>query len=122
MLNTLRTSLFHVLNKRLFFGWIILAVTCFAMIGTGPGQSHLIGLYFEDISREMTFLFAADWMGANRQTAITFAYGGATFLAAFLLPYMGKLLDRYGPTVMLSIVIVGLAITVTLFSMSLIHI
>ena len=72
------------------------------MIGTGPGQSHLIGLYFEDISREMTFSFAADWMDGNRQTAITFAYGGATFLAAFLLPYVGKLLDRYGPTVILS--------------------
>ena len=85
MLNSLRTQLFHVCNQRFFYGWVILAVTCFAMIGTGPGQSHLIGLYFGDISREMTFMFAADWMGANRQTAITFAYGGATFLAAFHL-------------------------------------
>ena len=118
MLNSLRTQLFHVCNQRFFYGWVILAVTCFAMIGTGPGQSHLIGLYFEDISREMTFMFAADWMGANRQTAITFAYGGATFLAAFLLPYMGKLLDRYGPTVILSLVIVGLSITAILFSLT----
>ena len=118
MLSSLRTSLFHVINRRFFYGWVILGVTCFAMIGTGPGQSHLIGLYFEDIRREMTFSFAADWMSGNRQTAITFAYGGATFLAAFLLPYMGKLLDRYGPAVMLSIVIVGLAITVTLFSLA----
>ena len=118
MLNSLRTQLFHVCNRRFFYGWVILAVTCFAMIGTGPGQSHLIGLYFEDISREMTFMFAADWMGANRQTAITFAYGGATFLAAFLLPYMGKLLDRYGPTVILSLVIVGLSITAILFSLT----
>ena len=118
MLSSLRTSLFHVINRRFFYGWVILGVTCFAMIGTGPGQSHLIGLYFEDISREMTFSFAADWMDGNRQTAITFAYGGATFLAAFLLPYVGKLLDRYGPTVILSLVIVGLAVTATLFSLA----
>ena len=118
MLSSLRTTLFHVINRRFFYGWIILAVTSFAMIGTGPGQSHLIGLYFEDISREMTFSFAADWMGGNRQTAITFAYGGATFLAAFLLPYVGRLLDRYGPTVILSGVIVGLAVTATLFSLA----
>ena len=118
MLSSLRTSFFHVINRRFFYGWIILAVTCFAMIGTGPGQSHLIGLYFEDISREMTFSFAADWMGGNRQTAITFAYGGATFLAAFLLPYVGKLLDRYGPTVILALVIVGLAVTAMLFSLA----
>ena len=112
MLSSARTYLFHAINRRFFYGWVILAVTCFAMIGTGPGQSHLIGLYFEDISREMTFSFAADWMAGNRQTALTFAYGGATFLAAFLLPYVGKLLDRYGPTVVLSLVIAGLAVQV----------
>ena len=118
MLSSSRTYLFHAINRRFFYGWVILAVTCFAMIGTGPGQSHLIGLYFEDISREMTFSFAADWMAGNRQTALTFAYGGATFLAAFLLPYVGKLLDRYGPTVVLSLVIVGLAVTAALFSLA----
>ena len=66
----------------------------------------------------MTFSFAADWMGGNRQTAVTFAYGGATFLAAFLLPYVGRLLDRYGPTVILSVAIVGLAATAALFSLA----
>lgn len=117
MLSQLRSSIFRALSGRMFFGWVILAVTSFAMIGTGPGQSHLIGLYFESISSEMTFSFAADWMSSNRQTAITFAYGSATFLAAFLLPQMGKLLDRYGPTIMLSIVMACLGITAALFSL-----
>ncbi|GIS90844.1 MAG: hypothetical protein CM1200mP20_08850 [Pseudomonadota bacterium] len=94
----------------MFFGWAILAVTCFAMIGTGPGQSHLIGLYFDSISAEMTFSFAADWMERNRQIAIAIAYGSATFLAAFLLPQIGKLIDRYGPTIVLSAVIAGWAL------------
>ena len=101
----------------MFFGWAILAVTCFAMIGTGPGQSHLIGLYFDSISTEMTFSFAADWMNSNRQIAIAIAYGSATFLAAFLLPQIGKLIDRYGPTVVLATVIIGLGITALLFSL-----
>jgi len=38
----LRGWLFDTLNKRFFFGWVILAATSFSMIGTGPGQSHLI--------------------------------------------------------------------------------
>ena len=113
----LRSLIFRALSQRMFFGWAILAVTCFAMIGTGPGQSHLIGLYFDSISAEMTFSFAADWMNSNRQIAIAIAYGSATFLAAFLLPQIGKLIDRYGPTVVLATVIIGLGITALLFSL-----
>ena len=101
----------------MFYGWVILAATSFAMIGTGPGQSHLIGLYFESISAEMTFSFAADWMGENRQIAIAIAYGSATFLAAFLLPQIGKLIDRYGPAIVLSVVIAGLSVTALVFSL-----
>ena len=101
----------------MFYGWVILAATCFAMIGTGPGQSHLIGLYFESISAEMTFSFAADWMGENRQIAIAIAYGSATFLAAFLLPQIGRLIDRYGPAIVLAVVIAGLSVTALVFSL-----
>ena len=113
----LRGWLFDTLQKRFFFGWVILAATSFSMIGTGPGQSHLIGLYFAPIGEEMTSFFAIDWMQANRQTALAYAYGIATFLAAFLLPKMGKLLDQHGPATMLSIVLVGLGLTALLFSL-----
>ncbi len=57
----LRGWLFDTLQKRFFFGWVILAATSFSMIGTGPGQSHLIGLYFAPIGEEMTSFFAIDW-------------------------------------------------------------
>ena len=113
----LRSWLFDRLNKRFFFGWVILAATSFSMIGTGPGQSHLIGLYFDPIGKEMTSFFAIDWMQSNRQTALAYAYGIATFLAAFLLPKMGKLLDRHGPAAMLWIVLGCLGLTALLFSL-----
>lgn len=120
-MKALRGQIFRFIQKRMFFGWAILAATSFAMIGTGPGQSHLVGLYFDPIGKEMTSVFAPEWMtlwiNENRQTALAYAYGIATFLAAFLLPKMGKLLDRYGPAKMLCIVIMCLGITALLFSM-----
>ena len=79
----LRSWLFDRLNKRFFFGWVILAATSFSMIGTGPGQSHLIGLYFDPIGREMTSFFAIDWMQSNPQTALAYAYGIAPSLPLF---------------------------------------
>lgn len=114
MLN-LRRMVFIWVNNKIFYGWVILAVACFTMIGTGPGQSHLVGLYFDSISSEMTFSFGPSWLLDNRQTAIAFAYGIATFFAAFFLPQMGRIVDRYGPMVMLCAVLVCLSATALMF-------
>lgn len=77
---------------------MILAVASLIMFGTGPGQSHLIGLFFDPISKEL---------GLSR-TSIAAAYGGATLFAALLLPQMGKLVDRHGPATMLSLIALAL--------------
>jgi MFS family permease len=75
------------------------------MFGTGPGQSHLIGLFFDPMQAEL---------GLSR-TQISTAYGSATLIAALLLPRMGKLIDKFGPAQMIWLIIpgVGLAAVAT---------
>ena len=87
MLTGLRRSLFQTLSRRVFYGWVILPVTAIVMFGTGPGQSHLIGLFFDPLSQEL---------GLSR-TSIAAAYGSATLVAALLLPKLGNFIDKIGP-------------------------
>lgn len=106
MLKRTRASLFNAINGQMFYGWMILAVASLIMFGTGPGQSHLIGLFFDPISQEL---------GLSR-TSIAAAYGGATLIAALALPRMGRLVDRHGPATMLSIIAFGLGAFAIMFS------
>ena len=106
MLHRLRASLFNSLDGKFFYGWVVVGVTSLVMFGSGPGQSHLIGLFFDPISAEF---------GLSR-TSIALAYGGATLMAAVLLPQMGKLVDKHGPTRTLWIVIACLGLTCVLLS------
>ena len=91
MFERLRAPLFSFLDGKVFYSWVILAVTSLIMFGTGPGQSHLIGLFFDPIAQEL---------GLSR-TSMALAYGIATLFAAGLLPQLGKLVDRHGPANML---------------------
>lgn len=106
MLASLRASLFQRLSGQVFYGWVILAVSSLIMFGTGPGQSHLIGLFFDPIQAEL---------GLSRQE-IAWAYGGATLVAALLLPRMGRLVDRFGAARMLSLIAFGLGALAIIFS------
>ena len=106
MFRRLRQPLFSAINGQFFYGWAILAVAALIMFGTGPGQSHLIGLFFDPISQEL---------GLSR-TSIAVAYGGATLFAALMLPRVGRLIDRFGPATMLSAIAFGLGAFAIFFS------
>ena len=47
------SDFFDALSRRVFYGWVILPVTAITMFGTGPSQSHLIGLFFKPLSRDL---------------------------------------------------------------------
>lgn len=106
MLSRLRGSLFAAINRQFFYGWAILGVAALIMFGTGPGQSHLIGLFFDPIQAEL---------GLDR-TEIALAYGSATLVAALMLPRMGRLVDRHGPANMIWIIAFGLGLAAIGFS------
>jgi len=106
MLAALRAPLFRALSRQAFYGWTILAVAALIMFGTGPGQSHLIGLFFDPIQAEL---------GLDR-TEIALAYGSATLVAALLLPRMGRLVDRHGPANMIWLIAFALGLAAIGFS------
>jgi MFS family permease len=83
-----RTAFALWFNRRLcFYGWAMLGIGFIGMLGTGPGQSYTIGLFFGPLTRELGL----------SGTALAAVYGLGTGLAALGLSYTGRLVDRYGP-------------------------
>ncbi|MDA1117829.1 MAG: MFS transporter [Proteobacteria bacterium] len=97
----IRDRLFAALDARAFYGWTILGVAGLGIFASGPGQSHTFSVFVGPIG---------DDLGLSK-AAIAGAYGLATLAAAFLLPKMGRLVDRYGPRRMTSVIalLLGLA-------------
>jgi MFS family permease len=81
-----RDALALQVNQRVFYGWVMLAVAATLMFASGPGQSHLFSVFITPISEDL---------GISR-TSVSSAYAGATLAAAFGLPYVGRLVDRFG--------------------------
>ncbi|MEZ5931884.1 MAG: MFS transporter [Alphaproteobacteria bacterium] len=73
-------------NQRLFYGWVMVAVAMAGYFASGPGQSHMFSVFILPLSTDL---------GLD-QTQISLAYALATLAAAFGLPYVGRLIDRYG--------------------------
>jgi MFS family permease len=81
-----RDALSLGINRHVFYGWVMLAVGGLAVFASGPGQSHIFSVYITPISNDL---------GISR-TSIASAYAAATLLAAFGLPFVGRLIDRVG--------------------------
>ncbi len=83
----MRRSIVERVNNKLFYGWTIVGVASLGIFASGPGQSHTFSVFVEPISQDL---------GVSSATLAT-AYGLATLAAAFLLPRMGRAVDRFGP-------------------------
>lgn len=70
-----------------FFGWAVTGAAALAMGMTLPGQTAGVSLFID--------AFISD-LGVSR-SAVSLAYTGATVAAAFVLPWTGRALDRWGP-------------------------
>jgi MFS family permease len=81
-----RDALALQINDRVFYGWVMLAVAALGMFASGPAQSHIFSVFITPISADL---------GISR-TSLSSAYAGATLVAAFGLPYVGRLVDRFG--------------------------
>ena len=87
MTSHMRQSIVEACSGRFFYGWVIVSVGSFGVFSSGPGQSHTFSVFLEPIGTEL---------GISSATLAT-AYGLATLAAAFMLPQMGRLIDRWGP-------------------------
>lgn len=86
MIDTARKGVSTRVGQHVFYGWIMVAVAGLGIFVSGPGQSHTFSVFIDPISRDL---------GISKATIAT-AYGGATLMAAFLLPQTGRLVDRFG--------------------------
>ena len=69
----------------------MLAAGALGLFASGPGQSHTFSVFITPISEDL---------GISR-TAVSTAYAGATLLAALGLPFVGRLVDRFGVRVVM---------------------
>ncbi len=81
-----REALALRLNDRFFYGWVMLGVGALGLFASGPAQSHTFSAFITPISTDL---------GLSR-TSVSMAYAGATLLASIGLPFMGRLVDRFG--------------------------
>lgn len=105
MLQNTRTSLATGINERVFYGWVMVLVAGLGIFASGPGQSHTFSVFVAPISEDLGITV----------TAIAFAYALATVGAAFLLPFVGKQVDRFGPRWSLTGIVIGLGLACLFF-------
>ncbi len=82
-----REQFAHAVDARVYYGWIMVAVSGLGFFASGPAQSHTIGIFIGPLGDEL---------GLSK-TEISSAYGLATLFASFCLPLVGRILDRIGP-------------------------
>ena len=105
MLDGIRGKIVSGIKRRFFYGWAIVGVASLGIFVSGAGQSHTFSVFVEPISRDLDITSAA----------MATAYGLATLVAAFLLPQMGRFVDRFGPRRMLGAIVVLLGFACLFF-------
>ena len=81
----LRTS--RLINRiPFFYGWVIVLVGTLGSVMMGPSQTFTVSLFIDS--------FVAD-LGMSR-SSVSLLYGVATIGASLLLPFTGRMVDRYG--------------------------
>lgn len=79
-----------VTRSPIFYGWVVWGVATLGVIMTSPGQSFSVSLFTDHFINDF---------GLSR-TEVSGLYGTGTFLAAFILTWVGKWVDRHGTRVM----------------------
>jgi MFS family permease len=89
-------------RRSLYYGWANLAIAALAMVGTLPGRTQGLGLITEPLIADLHI---------DRISYATVNLWATLIGAAFCLP-CGRLLDRFGSRVVLSLVALALGISV----------
>src|SRR5437763_613187 len=88
--------------RRLYYGWVSVAIAALAMVGTLPGRTQGLGLITEP-------LLAGLHIDRVSYAAINL---WATLIGSLFCLPCGRLVDRFGSRLVLTIVIAALAATV----------
>lgn len=69
-----------------FYGWVILGAGTLGLVLTSPGQTYAMAVFLEHLLRDLDL---------SRST-VSALYTAGTLLGGFGLPYVGRMVDRYG--------------------------
>ena len=83
----------------IFYGWVILAVSTLGMIMTTPGQTFGVSVFIPYFMQDLNIT----------RTEVSSLYALGTLVGSFALPFVGRLIDRYGPRSMVTIISLLLA-------------
>jgi MFS family permease len=89
-------------SKTIYYGWANLAMAALAMVATFPGRTQGLGLITEPLIADLH---------VDRVTYATINLWATLFGAAFCLP-CGRLLDRYGSRIVITLTVLFLGATV----------
>jgi MFS family permease len=85
-IETIRIRFARRVERRFFFGWVILFAAGMGIFTSGAGQSYFFSVFIGPIGADLGIT----------STAVASAYAAATLAAAAGLPFMGRLVDRIG--------------------------
>ena len=91
---------------RAYYGWVVLGVAALAMVGTLPGRTQGLGLITEPLIRDL---------GLSR-VAYTQVNLVTTLIGALFCIGVGRLIDRLGSRLVLTVTAVALGLTVLTMS------
>ena len=92
--------------RRVYYGWAVLLVAAAAMVGTLPGRTQGLGLVTEPLLRDL---------GLDRVSYAQLNFW-ATIIGSAGALGIGRLLDRFGSRIVLTMLALGLGVVVVLMS------
>lgn len=92
-----------------FYGWVVVVAGTIGLLMMGPSQTFTFSLF--------TDFFVAE-LGVSRSN-ISLIYGLSTLGASLMLPFAGRMVDRYGPR--RTVVITSAALALSCVWMSQVH-
>ena len=102
---SINKQIYNKIGQKFFYGWTIAGIGSLGIFTSGAGQSHTFSPFIPVISKDLQI----------SSTSITTAYMIATLFAAFLLPKVGKLVDKFGPRIVLIYTVILLGIGCLIF-------
>ena len=93
-------------DRRIFYGWFIVAASGLVVFSSGPGQSYVFSIFIDSIIEDT---------GLSRP-GVSLLYLASTGMSAVLVAIVSRLADRYGPRIML--VAIGLGFGAACFGMA----
>ncbi|WP_311771630.1 MFS transporter [Salirhabdus euzebyi] len=89
------------IHTKFYYGWIVVAVAALSVFFSGPGQTYSISIFKDYYIEEFQY----------SNSFVSGLYSVATLLAGLLLFLIGKLTDKFGQRIMMTVIGLMLAIT-----------